>query len=820
MPAESRLQDYPVTVDAGDLFRHASAGVAEKWHAVANGLLSLSADAGVPFQELITRQAQELGLSFRIAGDAEERSWPMTPMPLMIGTEEWSAVERGLIQRAHLLEAVAADLYGEQKLVREGRLPAAVVAGSRYFARDMIGVKPPGGHYLHVYSVDLARGPLGQWRILSDRLRLANGIGYALENRMALSRTTGPLLSDVQVRRLAGFFADMRDGVARDCQRDSPRIALLTPGRFNQSYPEQAHLARYLGLPLVEGRDLSVSDNKLYVRTIAGPKRIDAAWRWIDTNALDPLRFDARSALGVPDLFDAWAHGGLVMANWPGVEVLEARAFAAFMPRLCTHLLGEDPILPNIATWWCGQPGEADAVRARLDEMVIAPAFDVPVDGLADLSPVHGASMDDRARVMLMSAMARRPMDYCGQEIVHLSTTPALVGDRFVPRPFTVRAFVARDRNGDWTVMPGGFARLSSSGELLTSLMGEGDMSADVCIVHDQPGQSSYPSAFSGVPPIRRGGGILASQAADNLFWFGRYAERAEMTVRVLISILGSSIEVDAVAVRDPEVRKLLINLLTVWGAISAKQIDQRTAEICRSVLIEEKLSGGIGALLANIRGAGLGLRDRFAPDFWRVASRPLGEVPPSRSGALLRICRDLIERFSAMSGLVAEDMVRGPAWRFLDMGRRTERALSICRAVRQLSRATDQADAMNVVLDLCDSQITYRSRYVTGAMRDPALDLVLLDPDNPRSLIFQLMTITGHIEALPALNEDALPEPTLLAARAILAPLASLSVEALDDDILQQTETRLLALSELVSARYFLHYEKNADRVRADLLA
>jgi uncharacterized circularly permuted ATP-grasp superfamily protein len=392
-PATNRLQDYPVDVDAGDLFRHASGDVAEKWVAMANGLSSLAAESGLSVQELVARQIQDMGMSFRIAGDDEEREWPLTPMPLLIGAQEWADVERGLIQRARLLEQLVADIYGPQRLVDDGFLPAAVIAGSRYFARNMVGLKPRADHYLHVYAVDLARGPRGQWRVLGDRLRLANGIGYALENRLALSRGTGTLLSDINARRVARFFGDLRAGIARDCQRESPRIALLTPGRFNQSYPEQAHLARYLGFPLVEGRDLTVIDDRLYIRTIAGPKRIDAVWRWIDTNALDPLSFDARSTIGVPDMFDAWASGGLEMTNWPGVELLEAPAFAAFMPRLCRTLLGEEPLLPNIATWWCGQPVEADIVRARFDEFVITPAFGQPVEGLEDVRGVAGASL-------------------------------------------------------------------------------------------------------------------------------------------------------------------------------------------------------------------------------------------------------------------------------------------------------------------------------------------------------------------------------------------------------------------------------------------
>jgi uncharacterized circularly permuted ATP-grasp superfamily protein/uncharacterized alpha-E superfamily protein len=819
-PAVNRLDAYPADETLGDLFGGASPSVTARWHQVANGLAALSDNGFGAIHEQVARQISDLGLTFRIAGDEDERDWPLTPMPLIVGAGEWASVERGLIQRASLLERIAADIYGPQKLIGDGHLPAAVVAGSRYFARRMVGLRPRGGHFIHVYAADLARGPRGQWRVLGDRLRLANGIGYALENRLALSRSTGSLLSDIHTRRLAAFFAGLREGIARDCERARPRVALLTPGRFNQSYPEQAHLARYLGLPLVEGRDLTVDENKLYVRTIAGPKRIDAVWRWIDTSALDPLVFDARSELGVPNLFDAWAKGGVELANWPGVEVLEGRAFSAFLPRLCGLLLGEEPILPNVATWWCGQASEALTVEQRLDELVIASAFGQPVEALPGLDPVAGASLTPDQRRALAEAIHRRPMDYCGQEIIHLSTTPAMIDDQLVPRPFTLRAFVARGANGEWTVMPGGFARIATSDIPLTSLMGEGEISADVCIVDDAPLAGQAAPAQTDVPTIRRGGGILASQAADNLFWFGRYIERAEMTTRVIRSILGSSIEVDGGDARDPEVRRSLVWLLYLWSAITTPTADQPIPQVCAAALAEAQLPGGVAALIRQSQTVGLSLRERFAADVWRIVKRPMPRIDSDRPNAMLESARDLIERFSGLSGLIAENMVRGPAWRFLEIGRRLERALSICRVARQLALPVQQDDALGVLLDLCDSQIIYRSRYLTGSLRDPVYDLVLLDADNPRSLLFQLCALEEHFGQLPQLTEDNVPEKPLLGARAIAGPLRSVTADMLSDMQLQDTETRLLNLSDMIAERYFLHYELPEDPTQGTLLA
>ncbi len=794
---------------------------------MAGGLVALREEAGIPVAEMVARQIQELGLSFRMTGEAEERPWPLSPMPLVIGASQWAAIERGLIQRAEVIEAVTADIYGEQRLVADGHLPAALVAGSRFFARNVIRARDTAaGNFVTVYAADLVCGPGGQWHVAGDRLRLANGIGHALENRLALSRSTGALLNDNHVRRLAQFFAELRSGMARACTREAPRIALLTPGRLNQSYPEQAHLARYLGFPLVEGRDLTVSDDRLYVRTIAGPKRIDALWRWIDTNALDPLAFDSRSEIGVPDGFEAWLRGGVELVNAPGAEVLESPAFAAFLPRLCETVRGEAPILPNVATWWCGQPEQAAILRDRLDDLMVVSAFGRKVEGVPAGRGLAAGTLSRISRANLLSAMERRPLDYCGHEILAQATTPALIDEHFAPRAFTLRAFVARGSDGEWTVMPGGFARLSSSGNgaggALGAWLGEGDMSADVCIIDDAAPSFAAPSRIAEAPKVLRGGGILASQAADNLFWFARYVERAEITLRVIRAVLGSMIEVDAAAGSNPETVAALRELLVDWGAITPATARLPVVQLARAALSESTLPGGVGTILARFRAAGLTLRDRFTPDFWRIVSRPLPSLDSHRPGALLRVARELIERSSALSGMLAENFHRGPSWRFIDLGRRLERALAICGMVEMLGlgSAEDPAEALGVLLDLSDSQITYRARYLAGPRRDPVLDILLLDPDNPRSLMFQVDAICAHIAALPSLTEDMMPEAPLLEARAIQGPLRAVTIEAFDAALLKDTEARLLALSDTIAARYFLQYEKSRSVGGDSLLA
>lgn len=813
------LRDYASNSPGGDLYASAQPGVAAKWDIMARGLVDLSNGWHGSIQEQVAREIQELGLTFRLIGDEDERAWPLSPMPLLIGANEWNVVAQGLIQRADLLEQILADIYGPQQLVAQGDIPAALVSGSTHFVPKMVSVAPPRGHYMHVYAADLARGPDGEWRVLADRTRLATGIGYALENRLAVSRSTGSLLSEINTRRHAKFYGNLRRGIAADCQRDDPRIALLTAGPYNQSYPEQAHLARYLGLPLVEGRDLTVSGNKLYVRTIAGPKRIDAIWRWIDTQHIDPMAFDSRSQIGIPDVFEAWSHGGLAVANWPGGGVVESCAFSAFMPRLATKLLGGPLKLPNVATWWCGQEKEANIVKQRFDQLVISSAFGGHVEGLPGGRTRAGTHFSADQKERLFAAMEARPIDFCGQEIVNLSTSPAFIDGQFVPRPFTLRAFVARDGDGNWRVMPGGFARLSSSGDLRTSLMGNGDLSADVCVVDDVPTPQESLLGSGVVPDILRRGGILSSQAADNLYWFSRYNERAEMTVRVIRSLLGCSIDVDGGAARDPETIARLVRILIKWEAIKPAQAGLPLTNLCSAAFGGGALPGTVSTLVTRTREIGRGLRDRMSTDFWRVANRPVPSFNADHAESLLNASNILVERMSALSGLSAENMVRSPSWRFLDIGRRLERALNTCRLAQQFADTQAQIDDLSALLDLCDSQIVYRTRYLTGPVRAPVVDLVLLDPDNPRSLIFQLLEIEDHLSKLPSLFEDGVPERPLRETRAMLAQLQSVEAENLNEKVLQQFEAKLLGLSDAVSVRYFLQFDKPDRSVQNSLL-
>lgn len=801
---EGWIASYLPRATSGDVLRGDMGRGARWWAQLLDGMAGL-ADGGLAhLQDRMARQVREVGTAFRLPGEADERPWPLSAMPLLIGDDEWRGIAAGVAQRAELLEKVLDDVFGEQRLFRDGALPAVLATGSAHFWRSMIGVRPPGGRRLHIYAADLGRGPDGEWRVLADHTRVPTGAGYALENRIAASRVVGTLYKRLNIRRLAPFFQAFREGLAAACPRADPRIGLLTPGRYNQSYAEQAHLARYLGFLLVEGEDLAVRDDQLYVRTIEGLKRIDALWRRIDSRFIDPLAFDSQSAIGVPGLMDAMAAGNCVIANAPGAGVAESTALSAFLPALARKLVGETLLLPNIATWWCGQPHEAAFVADALDDLLVAPAFGGAPSGIAGGRPVLGSELDAAARTALAAGMARRPQDYVGQEIVRLSTMPVQADGVLTPRPFTLRVFAARDGQGEWTVMPGGFARIGGEDDIRAAVMGEGAFSADVCIVAGRP-----VDAVTLVPPkvaIRRNPGTLPSRAADNLYWLGRYLERGEATLRLVRAALGGTIDADGGAALLPDTMARLAGLLVASGASATGGEQPPDVRALAFSALDGNGAASVRTLLATVRSIGEGIRDRLSADVWRLLDAMPAAGAADDAGALIDRATILQERFSALAGLAAENMGRTAGWRFHDLGRRVERAVLVCRQLRAFALDEASADDLTILLDLSDSQISYRARYMTGLSLAPVRDLIALDPYNPRSLAYQIGIIGKHLAALPTLRDDGMAEDQQLLAIELAGMVALARAELLDSQAVAAMESRLLALSDAIGRRYFLH--------------
>ena len=710
------------------------------------------------------RRIDDMGISYRVHGEAKERSWPLGRLPLLIPESEWRDLAAGVAQRAELLDQILHDIYGDARLIAEGAIPAAAVAGSQNFIRPMCGVTPPGGRWLRFYAADLGRGPDGNWRVLGDRAQAPSGAGYALENRLVLSRALPSLYRDMNVERLAPFFRDFRASISRVAQRVDPRICLLTPGVWSETYSEQVHLARYLGLTLVEGEDLVVSDGKLHVRTIAGLKRADVIWRRVDADWCDPLEQNASSRLGVAGMFDAIRRGAVVVANMPGAGVVESRALMSLMPELSKRVLGESLKLSNMATYWCGREMERNKVIDALSEFAISGAFADRLPGFGERREALGHALTGEERARLVDAINQRGVDYVAQEPTKFSTTPAWIDGRLSPRPFVLRVFAAATANG-WAVMPGGFCRISNRPDVRAVSMDAGAQSSDVWVLTSGPIKWSTLLPSDEDPPIVRALGNLPSRAADNLFWMGRYFERAEATLRVVRTLAARLSQPQHIDLQGRQSIELLARLLIAWGAAPEDMPDMNPTQIALAAAADADAYGSALSVVRHARRAASIVRERLSQDVWQLIGRIEMRLMRAGAGAItepetLEIIERSLHTLAALSGLIDENFNRVAGWSFIDLGRRIERAIGTCRFARQLAGGEATVETLDALLDLLDSQITYRSRYIAGAALTPVLDMAMLDPFNPRSVLFQAMRIDEHLAALPTLRNDGVMEP------------------------------------------------------------
>lgn len=752
------------------------------------------------------RYLRDSGVFYRVYEDPAgvERPWPLSHIPLLIDPTEWKALEAGLIQRAALLEAVLADAYGPGQLTKDGRLPAALVAGNPEFLRPLAGVEPPGGSHLRFMAVDVGRGPDGRWWVLGDRAQAPSGAGYAIENRLALSRAIPDIYRIARVKRVAPFFQAFQAELFEYNRQDDARVCLLTPGPMNETYFEHAYLARYLGLLLVEGEDLIVRNDGVFIRTISGLRRTEVLLRRIDADFADPLELNAASRLGVAGLVQAVRDGKVVIVNALGAGLVEARAMLAFLPALASHVLGQELLLPNVATWWLGRADVRDEILAKLDSMVIAPAFG-PGGGIL------GAELGDEQRRDLLQAIHDRRIDFVAQEAVTLSSTPVWRDGRLQPRPFSLRLFLAKVGDG-WQVMPGGFVRIADNPDARAISLQGGDATADAWVLSEGP-----VSAVTLLPApervtIQRATGMLPSRAADNLFWVGRYVERAEATLRLVRALLNRV--ADAGDTAAPIV-SAITELLQNWSAAPA-DTGGSPQMVARSVLTGMDFDGSLPRLVNAARAAASVIRERFSPDAWRaiddlVALTELSLAPGPAERAMVERVEASLRIVASFSGLAQENMTQLAGWRFLELGRRIERAVQTCRFVRCFADGQAPIGGLDVLLELADSQLTYRQRYVMIAAKAPVIDLVMLDPNNPRSVAYQVDRIETHLAALPKGQTAAgRLTPVQQVAASIATRFRTADAAHIDDVQIIEVEDNLMKLSEAIASAYLTHIERS----------
>ncbi|SNX68309.1 uncharacterized circularly permuted ATP-grasp superfamily protein [Cereibacter ovatus] len=719
---------------------------------------------------------RDAGVFFRqySAEGSAERAWPLSHIPVLIDEGEWATLTAGLIQRAEVLEALMADLYGPNRLVADGVLPPALVAENPEWLRPMVGIAPRGGHHLHFLAFEVGRGPDGCWWVLGDRAQAPSGAGFALENRVATARVFSDFYAEANVHRLAGFFRTFRNALQELQPDPQGRVGILTPGPLNETYYEHAWIARYLGFLLLQGEDLTVIGGQLMVRTVAGPRPVSVLWRRLDGAYADPLELDGRSQIGTPGLVSALRNGSVTLVNTLGSGVLETRALLAFMPRIARALLGQDLILPNIATWWCGQAAERAHVAAHAGRMILSPALSTrqPIEDGLPAPPGPLADWLDREGTALV-----------GQESVTLSTTPAHIDGRLVPRPMSLRVFLARTPQG-WQAMPGGFARIGRTTDAHAIAMQQGGAAADVWIVSTHPVE---PASLIHGRDLQAREGALPSRAADNLFWLGRYVERTEGIMRLLRAHNIRLAETD-----DPRA-PLLAALAPLFRG--------------HGVNPDEGIPRGLIQTLGSAVASAGQVRDRFSPDGWQALAdlektmrRMAERVEPGDDAA--RALSALLRKITGFSGLVHENMYRVTGWRFLELGRHIERAAGMAAVLATLADPWAPDGGLDLAVEVGDSVMTHRRRFAVTTSRETVVDLLALDAMNPRSILFQLDGIHEQVGFLPGATASPMPDLMRLVLRT-RTNLATDRAETLDTDALWRLRGAVWEISDLITETY-----------------
>ena len=783
-------------------------------------------------QQSLERLIRDNGMTYNVYADADgpQRPWALDLLPMLIGPEDWAVIESGVRQRAQLLEAIMADVYTSQRLIAQGLLPQELVQGHPGYLRCLQGTEPVGQTHLRIAAFDLARSPQGHWWVVSQRTQAPSGLGYLLENRNCISLQFPQPFETLQVRSLAASYKALIDAMASACpvlDGGPKRIVLLTPGPYNETYFEHAYLARHLGLSLVEGSDLTVRNERLFLKTIAGLEPVHGVLKRLDDEFLDPLELRADSTLGVPGLLQVVRAGNVLMANAPGSAFLESPALLGFLPALSEHLLGQKLQLPSLATWWCGEHAALQDVRPKLHEHVIKPTYPSG-HGLS----VIARDLEAAELAELAARMAERGQDHTVQAYLPLSQTPTWRAGKMMLRSGLIRVFALADGPRSWRILPGALGRLAHRDEAIASMQ-QGGSSADVWVLGRAgsrgAGQVLAPAAHaapSHKPAQAGASSAVSSRAGENLYWLGRYTERAENTVRLaeltLKSLHGEDRECPQLL--DWLGRSAQDNALVLPDAPTALQSSRVFARALIAGLADSTRVTSVAYNLLALKNAAAQVRERLSQAQWqtlvqaeqdfRLRCQEADSLSGQGLSQALNALRWASHWLEAITGAQTDRMMRDDGWRLLSIGRHVERLGTLAAAMaRALStQALHTEGGLRAVLSLFDSTITYQARYQQRRDLGAVLELLVQDGDNPRSLAWVTQTLRWRLDRLqtgrtPEPLSALLPDP----ARWALGDLCRTGAGPGHDEAALQAQCSALAqaswrLSDQIGRRCFSH--------------
>jgi uncharacterized circularly permuted ATP-grasp superfamily protein/uncharacterized alpha-E superfamily protein len=787
---------------------------------------------------------EELGIEPWIAtstpqsADRTARPWPLDIVPMIIETEDWAGLEAGLKQRHRVMEALLADIYGEQSLLAERRLPPALIYAHPGYLRDAVGVA--ACQQLPLYGIDVSRAPSGDWYVADDLAEFPEGLGYTLENRLVLSKVLPQLFRQGRVRRLASYFRALQTLVIDSVDSDS-RCVLLGRGADDPHHFELAWLSRYLGYTLVELGDLTVRGNRVFLRTVSGLERVHVVLRFVPDNSIDPLTSDGHTGKGLPGLMRAVAEGTVRLINPPGGAALGNPALNAYLPEIAKHLLGEKLILQSAPTYWLGEKQHLAHVMPRLNEVLIR---DVKTHGAL----IDPDLLDQSTRAQLVQLMESVPERFVAQERIDRSVVPVRDADGVRQRQLTVRlhAVKATSQSDTSVVMAGGLGLLDNDRGGRRQHFDDLDGSKDVWVLSDQPvGYDTLLQDARFEAGYELVAGELPSRVAESLFWLGRNAERVEFTARLLRSII-TEIQQEDSPEANQEPSTTLVALLKATTAVTgtspgfagrgAAQRLRRPDRELHALFNDADQVGSLANSLRQLDFSASAVRERISSDQLLVLNdlsaigQDLEKTPfgPARDTDVLETralhLQSILGRVAALTGLLHENLTHGEGWHFMMLGRRVARAnLGASALNRLLDNGLQDSHVLEAALQLFDSVMTYRSRYRSRVEPHFTIHLLVLDEANPRSLAFQFQRIDEFVAKLPGAGQTYRPNNALSRlAAAGLSRVRLAEASSLVDINRQQRQSlaRFLGILESLpnelsvelSARYFTHVDQRSD--------
>ncbi len=805
------------------------------WEYLLDSINVLGSEALNERQRKAERILRDDGATYTLSsGELASQTWGLDPIPLLLDSEEWSLIESGLSERAELLDLLLKDIYGPRELLRCGILPPDLLYSHGGFLRPCQGIKLQGDHQLILHSADMVRTADGSMVVIADRTQTPSGAGYALENRVVMRRVFPSLFRDSHVHRLSLFFTTLRHTLTRLAPAgnlsggDTPSIVILTPGAFSETYFEHTYLANYLGFPLVQGGDLTVRNGYVWMKSLDGLTRVDVILRRVDDNFCDPVELKSDSRLGVPGLLEAVRSGRVVVTNSIGSSVLENAALMKYLPQISQHFLGHDLQLASATTYWCGVPEDLAYVLANLDKLVIK----LCSRRAGDYSQ-FGCDLSEAEKQELIARIRRNPPQYTAQEYVSPSSAPSWKQGQLVARPAVLRSFTVAGE-GSYSVMPGGMTRVGtdSSSRLISNQLGS--VSKDTWVLASEPEKQLTLQSHPGGESLSQMHQYtnLPSRMVENLFWMGRYAERADGAIRVLRTVF---LQLNG-TVRLPKGAERLLLRAVSEITLTLPGFTKENLELLRnpepellSVITDSQRTGSVKASLIAMLNCAEEVKELLSADIQRIINDIRDElnglesaVTKGMASAPEETLDPLISALLALSGLYQDSMFRGLGWRFLQIGRRLEKALQVAALLRNLlvpvNMDPSEPLALESALMSSEALNTYRRRFRAETNIVSGLGLLLIDRSNPRSLIYQLDKLFKDISELPSRHKG--PELSrgqrLVLEISTAVRLADMRALAVVDDktqsrvqldkLLHQVKQRLNETAVAVSEDFFDH--------------